>query len=44
MQQLQVALLLEIDATEARCRRLRWWMLCHALLLLALAIIVLVPR
>jgi len=39
-----VALLLEMDHLDRRVRRLRWWLLCHALLLLALTIVVLELR
>jgi len=41
---LHAELLLQLDAQDRRLQRLRWWLLCHALLLLALAIVVLELR
>ena len=40
MRALQVALLLQIDQLETSLRRVRWWTLTLALLLLSLSIIV----
>jgi len=40
LQQLHVQLVLQLDQQSAQIRRLRWWVLCHALLLLALTIVV----
>jgi hypothetical protein len=40
LQQLHVQLVLQLDQQSTQIRRLRWWVLCHALLLLALTIVV----
>ena len=41
---LHAELLLQLDAQDRRLQRLRWWTLCHALLLLAISIILLELR
>jgi hypothetical protein len=38
--QQQTILLLQIDELDRQVRRMRWWMLCHVLLLLTVAMIV----
>jgi len=44
LQRLHVSLLIQIDQLDREVRRLRWWVLAHALLLLTLAVIVLEAR
>jgi len=38
--QQHVALLLQIDELDRQMHRMRWWMLCHVLLLLSVTTIV----
>jgi hypothetical protein len=41
LHRLHLALLLQLDQVDTRLRRLRWWVLTLALLLLALTVVVL---